>query len=188
MKPTEVLMQEHRAIERLLAVLESACDDLEQGAPVPPQVFADALEFVRVFADQCHHGKEEETLFPLLESHDVPRDGGPLGTMLGEHDQGRAYVRAMGEALGRFDQPGAKEDFIENARSYSELLHAHIAKEDDVLFPMADMLLSDQEQDALARQFERVEDERIGPREHARMEALLESLERGYQSPVTSSQ
>lgn len=178
MKATEILMQEHRAIERLLSVLENACDELDQGVYVPPEVFANALEFVRVFADQCHHGKEEETLFPLLESHDVPRDGGPLGTMLAEHDQGRAYVRAMGEALSRYDEPGARQMLIANARNYSALLHAHIEKEDDVLFPMADMLLSEGEQAGLVSRFDQIEEERIGHREHERLEGVLDALER----------
>src|SRR5215831_17890661 len=109
MKATEVLMQEHRAIERMLNVLEFATNNLAAGAPVPCHVFAQALNFISVFADKCHHGKEEDTLFPVLATHDVPTAGGPIGAMLDDHTQGRAYVRAMRESLSNYADAAARK-------------------------------------------------------------------------------
>ena len=68
MTATEELMTEHRAIERMLAVLESAAGRLEAGERVRPDVFREALDFVRNFADRCHHGKEEENSSPAWRS------------------------------------------------------------------------------------------------------------------------
>ncbi|MFQ6058999.1 MAG: hemerythrin domain-containing protein [Anaerolineae bacterium] len=180
MQATEVLKHEHRAIERMLLVLEGAAQRLEQGEAIAPQIFEDALDFVRTFADACHHGKEEDTLFPFLEVQGIPREGGPIGIMLMEHEQGRQFVRAMAQAVARYEQGdgAAGADIIENARGYVGLLREHILKEDNVLFPMADQVLSVADQQALVARFEEVERERIGEGEHERLEQVLEDLER----------
>ena len=59
------------------------------------------LEFFTVFVDKCHHGKEEELLFPALEQIGVERDKGPIGVMLKEHQQGREYVQKMKAAISQ---------------------------------------------------------------------------------------
>lgn len=92
MTATEELMTEHRAIERMLAVLDAAGGRLEAGERVRPDLLREAVDFVRNFADRCHHGKEEDNLFPRLEELGVRREGGPLGVMLFEHDEGRAFI------------------------------------------------------------------------------------------------
>jgi hemerythrin-like domain-containing protein len=96
MSATDDLRTDHRAIERMLAILETAAQRIDQGVRVPPDVFRQGVDFVRNFADRCHHAKEEENLFPRMEARGVPRDGGPIGVMLFEHDEGRAYIGDRG--------------------------------------------------------------------------------------------
>ena len=80
--PTAVLRDEHRLILQVIDVLESL---LNSGAADGEYDF-DALDrctsFFRLFADACHHGKEEDLLFPELEAKGIPREGGPIGVML----------------------------------------------------------------------------------------------------------
>jgi len=180
MTATEELMTEHRAIERMLAVLEAAAGRLEAGEPVRPEAFRQAVDFVRNFADRCHHGKEEENLFPRLEELGVPREGGPLGVMLFEHDEGRAYVGAIAEAVDAYERgdEAAARAIAGNARGYVELLRGHIQKEEGVLFPMADQLLSADDQRSLEESFERVETEVMGAGVHERYHRMLDELER----------
>jgi len=180
MTVTEELTTEHRAIERMLAVLESAAARLEAGEPVRPDVFREALDFVRNFADRCHHGKEEENLFPRLEELGVPREGGPLGVMLSEHDEGRAFIGAIAAAVDAYERgdEAAARTIASNARGYVELLHGHILKEERVLFPMADQVLSADDQRSLEESFERIETEVMGPGVHERYHRMLDELER----------
>jgi len=180
MKATEVLSTEHRAIERMLAVLEAAAGRLESGERVRPGLLRDAVDFVRNFADRCHHGKEEANLFPRLEARGLPSQEGPLAVMLHEHDQGRAYVGGMADALDAYEagDQAAARTIAENARGYAGLLREHIMKEDSVLFPMADRLLSADDQRELEQRFEQVETEIMGPGVHERYHQLLDDLER----------
>ena len=179
MSATDVLKDEHRGVERMLASVEAATRRLQAGGDVPADLYLKAVDFFRGFTDGCHHAKEEEKLFPALEQRGIPRVGGPIGMMLAEHKQGRAYVRAMAEAANCYskgEKPAAAE-LIESGRGYVMLLRQHIAKEDGMLFPMADQALSGEEQTHLAEEFEAIERERTGPGEHERYHHMLDELE-----------
>jgi hemerythrin-like domain-containing protein len=180
MSATDVLKDEHRGVERMLAIVEAAGKRLEAGGDVPADLYLSAVDFFRGFTDGCHHAKEEEKLFPALEQRGILREGGPIGVMLAEHERGRAYVRAMAEAAGRYSKgdKSAAPVLIQNGRNYVELLRQHIAKEDRVLFPMADKVLSGAEQTQLFEAFETIERERTDPGEHERYHHVLDELER----------
>lgn len=178
MKATEQLMEEHRAIEAMLDILESVCLKLEAGEAVDVEHLERILEFFRIFADQCHHGKEEDLLFPAMEKAGIPREGGPIGVMLIEHTHGREYVKGMSVAVASYKagEANAASAFIANARGYLTLLRQHISKEDNILYRMADMHLSAKKQEELLEQFDQVERERIGPGKHEEFHKLLEHL------------
>jgi hemerythrin-like domain-containing protein len=174
----QVLRHEHDAVLKMLDASDEAAQQLEQGKAVRPETLADLLEFFKIFADKCHHGKEEDLLFPLLERKGVPREGGPVGVMLNEHEEGRALIREMTEAAEAL-QAGREEAQIrwaKAARDYAQLLRAHIFKENNVLFPMAERLLSAQEQEELADNFEKLEIEKLGSGTHQRLHAKMEKL------------
>jgi hemerythrin-like domain-containing protein len=131
-----------------------------------------------LFADRCHHGKEEDLLFPMLEKKGLPRQGGPIAVMLMEHDQGRALIRKMAEAAEAFaagDAIAAKR-WAAPAQGYTQLLRSHIDKENNILFVMAEQLLSDAEQSELSVAFEKVELEKMGAGTHERLHKLMDSL------------
>jgi len=177
---TEDLREEHRVIERMLRVLNVACDRLEMGEEVSPDLFRRSIDFIRTFADSCHHGKEEDALFPVVEKRGIPRQGGPIGVMLMEHDQGRKFVRAFAQAVEKYGKgdKSAKQAIIENARGYARLLSQHIPKEDNILYPLADKVLGSSEQKELWEKFERIEKERIGEGKHQEYLHLVMEIEK----------
>jgi hemerythrin-like domain-containing protein len=138
-----------------------------------------ALDFIRHFADQCHHFKEEKVLFPALEQHGIPNEGGPIGMMLLEHEEGRSYVRAMFAALSKIEagDRSAQAALFENAQQYLRLLREHIQKEDDVLFRMADEVIPDDEQRQLLKNFEAHEAEEMGSGVHEKYLTIAQELE-----------
>jgi len=177
--PTELLKEEHRVIERMLRVLDLANEKVLKAREVPIELCEKAVDLIRVFADRCHHGKEEETLFPLVEQRGIPKNG-PTHVMRIEHEQGRSIVKALAEAVERYKKGdvGAKEDIVECARSYERLLSQHIWKEDNVLYPLADGVLKHSDRVELVQRFEKVEWERIGEGNHQKYIDLVEYLEK----------
>lgn len=181
MYATKQLRDEHEGIKVMLDVLEHLAHKLEAGEPVNREHLAQILDFLRTFADACHHGKEENLLFPALVRAGLPADSGPVGVMLLEHTQGRAYIRGMVDALERMTAgEDAGKDFAYNATGYVLLLRAHIDKENDILFMMAERMLPPAVHAQLAEEFAKVEHERIGDGVHEKYHALIHELERTY--------
>ncbi|MBI5867739.1 MAG: hemerythrin domain-containing protein [candidate division Zixibacteria bacterium] len=134
------LVAEHDVILHVLDALEKEAGTVDGGAPVRREFFASAIAFVREFADGVHHKKEEGILFPRMAEAGVPHEGGPIGVMLYEHDEGRTHIRAMDSALAKAadgDAP-SRQILVRETRGYVALLRAHIMKENMILFPMAD--------------------------------------------------
>ena len=188
MQATDILMSEHRVIERVITSLETAAAHLERGENVRPGFFLDAAGFVKGFADGCHHLKEEGALFPTLVAYGMPQRSGPIAVMLAEHEQGRAYIRGLREAATSLEAAGpaaspsadataARKAVVANAQGYARLLRDHIAKEDGVLFPMAEEVIPAGKQAAVVEEFERVEHEETGEGVHEKYLALAGKLE-----------
>ena len=146
MRPSEILLLEHRWIE-------SALDCLERlASPATTEAF-DALgaramvEFLALFADTSHHGKEEDHLFAAMVRCGFKEDEGPVAVMSHEHVQGRDLLLCMSEAVedheGGEDRGGALERFQSHAATYVHLLRRHIEKEDSCLFQLANAVLDE---------------------------------------------
>lgn len=180
MRPTEQLRNEHEAILSMLTILERVCKKLDSAGEVDSSHLEDIIEFFKVFADKCHHGKEEAHLFPAMEEAGVPRYGGPLGVMLEEHDTERGYVRAMSDGAQRYKSGDDRysAQFVNSARRYIELLRQHINKENNIVFPLADNSIPPQRQDELQEKFDRVEREIVGKGKHEEFHRLLRQLGR----------
>ncbi len=185
MKATEILSEEHKVIVRVISALETAADRLEAGQDVPVSFFLDAADFIKGFADGCHHRKEEGVLFQSMAANGVPVQNGPIGAMLADHEQGRLFTRGMREAALRL-QAGDREAVavaaavaavVENARGYANLLRTHIYKEDNILFPMADRAIPVDQQAQVFEGFEHVEHEETGEGVHEKYLAIAEKLE-----------
>jgi hemerythrin-like domain-containing protein len=114
-----------------------------------------------------------------MEAHGIPNEGGPIGMMLAEHEEGRSYVRAMFEAVGKIEggDPSAQAALFENAKQYLRLLREHIQKEDDILFRMADEVIPEDEQRQLLKDFETHEAEEMGAGVHEKYLTIAEELE-----------
>ncbi|HZD39267.1 MAG TPA: hemerythrin domain-containing protein [Terriglobales bacterium] len=174
--PTQLLSAEHRVIERVLSVVDKLT-----GAPIEESLdsWKKALDFIRGFADQCHHLKEEKVLFPALEEHGIPSEGGPVGMMLLEHEEARGHVKEMMAAIKRLEanESDARENLVTHAKAYRRLLQEHIQKEDDILFRMADDVIPSPAQSQLLKAFEQHEIEEMGSNVHEKYLSLAAELE-----------
>jgi len=138
----------------MIAITHSAIPDIGHVESI--------IDIIRNFADGLHHAKEEDLLFPALGKKGFSAQQGPIGVMLNEHIQGRNYVKGIADNLVLFKKgdKAAVTAIYQNMTGYAELLTSHIMKENNILFRMADNVLSDVEQKDLLEQFETIEQDR----------------------------
>jgi len=180
MKASEDLRNEHELIKVTLHVLDQVVRRIKQNEQVEVSDLQDIVGFLSEFADKCHHGKEEGFYFPALEQAGIPKEGGPIGLMLNEHDLGRSNIKQMRESV--FGNNVDLQSFAQAAVSYIILMSNHIEKENNVLFMMGDMRLPEETQNELLEKFEEHEKAVIGEGRHQELHALLEKLEQKYLS------
>lgn len=140
--PTSGLRDEHQWILKVAGVLETVLDR-EPDHGLDLDAVEGCVSFIRLFADACHHGQEEDLLFPELQARGLPRETGPIAVMLQEHELGRSYARQMAASLpgARTGDADARTTLEHAARGYVDLIRGHIEKEDHVLFSMADQMV-----------------------------------------------
>jgi len=136
----------------------------------------EVVDLIRNFADGMHHMKEENHLFPSMVSKGLPKEHGPVAVMLYEHEQGRQFVRGMVENIALYEQGNlsARDQIYKNMTGYAELLRNHIHKENNILFPMADNLFSQSENQNLLTEFDRIEN----PSEGVNHQVFIERIDR----------
>lgn len=180
-KPTQDLIKEHGGIMLMLSIMGKVALRLRQGQEVKREHLDKIAEFLRNFADKCHHGKEEGILFPELAKNAANQK--LINDFLGEHKSGRDYVRGIAESLPQY-APGNPDaiHIAVNAEGYIRLLTEHIGKENTELFPIADEVLSEELQAELFEKFELLERDVIGEGKHEEYHGWLKELEDEYLS------
>ena len=142
---TKNLEDDHVYILKLIDVMEIMTESSE---PVVSDL-EEAVELIKNFADGLHHAKEESLLFPLMAERGFSTQQGPVAMMLHEHTLGRNFVKEMLVNIELFKDGdlSAIAMVYQNMLGYGELLRNHIAKENNVLFKMADNALSASDQE-----------------------------------------
>jgi hemerythrin-like domain-containing protein len=177
MRPTEILAEEHKVILMVCEAAEREARSMRDAGRADGDRVAKMVDFFRTFADRCHHAKEEDLLFVRMGEKGFPRDFGPVGMMLHEHTQSRANVTAVADnvAAAAAGDATAVAAVADNLLAYASLLRAHIYKEDNILYPMANQAFSEVDQTALAADFERVENE-LGVGVHEKYHRIAHEL------------
>ncbi len=171
MKATKQLKEEHNLIRFATVLLELSKNDIKNTEKL--------LDFFTNFTDKCHHGKEENILFPALQKAGIPKEGGPIQVMLHEHEIGRDLLKQIKEDIQNLKSKQDKiyqERISQNISNYVKLLEEHIQKENNVLFVIADIHLSEQTQHEIFDKFEEFEIKEIGPGKHEEFHKMIEEI------------
>lgn len=181
MRPTDDLREEHRAIKLMLRILEGICEDIEFGRSFRQEYLEKLVEFMRGFVDRCHHTKEETYLFPEMEKAGISGSRELITSLKREHEQGRQLVNKIEDAVSKKEYRKLPS-VLDNSRAYIHLLIPHIDKEENDLFPLADVYLLQAVQNKLLEFFEVVETE-IGPGKHEEYHNWLHIMGEIYINP-----
>jgi hemerythrin-like domain-containing protein len=158
MLPIAPLMIEHRLIEKMLAVIQKEIGRSEKQNRIDPEFIDLAVDFIRMYADRCHHGKEEDILFrdldkkPLSDEHRRIVD-----ELIEEHLQGRKTVADLVEAKLRYlrGDPEALPVMLDLMRFLVDFYPKHIEKEDKHFFlPIMDYFTPEEKEAMLKEEWE----------------------------------
>lgn len=152
---TQNLENDHVYIIRLLDVMEKMVINCATDTAHMEMV----VNLIKTYADGFHHAKEEKVLFPLLVEKGFSNEQGPVSVMLHEHVEGREFVKGISERIDVYKagNVSALPEIYHYMQGYADLLRAHIGKENNVLFRMADKALSSDEQLELLNKFGSIE-------------------------------
>jgi hemerythrin-like domain-containing protein len=160
MMPIGPLMIEHRLIERMIAILATEKDRLVTGGALDPAKVRDAIDFMRYYADRCHHGKEEDILFLELEGRPLSNElRATMVQLKEEHQQARRLVRDL-ERCNRAVELGdlsVRQEMIELLREIAKLYPRHIETEDRHFFLPVMELFTPEEKEIMLVKFEEFE-------------------------------
>jgi hemerythrin-like domain-containing protein len=150
------LMIEHRLIERMIAVIKQTLKQIEATNKVDPLFIDTAVDFIHVYADRTHHGKEEDILFRDLIKKNISDDDKYLmNELIEDHILGRKITRELIEANNRYRQGdnSALSIIVSKLTTLADFYPKHIQKEDKVFFPAFRAYLSEEEDQAMLREF-----------------------------------
>jgi hemerythrin-like domain-containing protein len=170
------LMIEHRLIERMLSVIRNVLSEIESKHKVDPVFVDTAVDFIRVYADRTHHGKEEDILFRELNNKQLTaEDRQIMEELIEEHVFGRKTTKALVEANTRYrnGDETALTDIATNLQILTEFYPKHIEKEDKVFFPSSRNYFTDEEDQAILVEFWEFDRNMI----HEKYKSLIEGFE-----------
>jgi hemerythrin-like domain-containing protein len=176
MKPRGPLMIEHRLIEKMFDLVRKEIKQMEERQQADPIFIDTTVDFVRMYADRTHHGKEEDILFRDLEKKDMGElDKKIMRELIDEHKYGRKMVKELVEAKERYlqGQTDALEVILDKLNGLVNFYPKHIEKEDKVFFPASENYFTQEEQDAMLEEFWRFDKEMI----HEKYRSLVKELQ-----------
>lgn len=174
MKLSQILVDEHVDILKGLILIEKAIEKIKNDSNLPKSFWSEMIEFLRGFADKCHHAKEEKYFLPALKENGSDKYKAYVDVVFAEHELGRKYIKEAETAIEEFYN-GEKDKVLiieENFTDYISMLRAHIQKENRY-FPKAEAEFLQDKTKILEKDFENVEKDEIGEDIHKKLLSIL---------------
>jgi hemerythrin-like domain-containing protein len=168
-------MIEHRLIERMILVIKDAFLQIKVTNKTDPVFIDIAVDFIHIYADRTHHGKEEDILFRELRKRSLSaEDKQVMEELIEEHSFGRQTTKALVEANTRYrnGDVSALADIASRLQTLVEFYPKHIEKEDKTFFPASRAYFTEQEDQAMLAEFWEFDRKMI----HEKYKSVVEEL------------
>jgi hemerythrin-like domain-containing protein len=170
------LMIEHRLIERFLSVITDFLAKIELKQAIDPVFIDVAVDFIQIYADRTHHGKEEDILFRELNNKPlIEEDRRVMNELIEEHVFGRQTTKAIIAANTRYrnGDESALTEIAAKLHILTEFYPKHIEKEDKLFFPSSRKYFTDEEDQAMLAEFWEFDRKMI----HEKYQSVVEKFE-----------
>jgi hemerythrin-like domain-containing protein len=156
MMPIGPLMIEHRLIEKMIKLMEEEMEKMKKYEKANPLFIDTAVDFIRMYADKTHHGKEEDILFRELNKKQLsPNQEKIMHELIEEHAWARTIVGKLVNTKEKYAKGdiGAVKEIIELMDILVKFYPDHIKKEDKHFFIPVMSYFSKEEQDKMLQEF-----------------------------------
>lgn len=178
MQARGLLMIEHRLIEKMISLIKKNLEKVESTGEIDPVFVDTVVDFIGMYADRTHHGKEEDIMFRELEKRTLSeKDQRIMNELIDEHVFGRQTTRDLIEANNRYknNDESALVDIVDQLKTLVDFYPKHIEKEDKVFFPASRSYLTEEEDQAMLSEFREFDKNMI----HEKYRSVVERLESG---------
>lgn len=185
MYPIDILLEEHKLVDRVFEIIEKVRDKLEDKEEVPATVFWKIVDFIRGYADVIHHSKEEDILFDQMREHDEELSDDVqdnIAVLIEEHIEALDYANEMHKGIRAYRRgdPDAREEILDSVNNYLKIMKPHFKMEEDDVFPAMVGVLSKEEKDKMKADFERFDKILGGKEVHKRYAKIVDELEKAF--------
>jgi|GEM_PF-2872239 hemerythrin-like domain-containing protein len=151
MKATETLEHEHRVIEEVASACGVCAEVLRGGTKVPIDVLESIVDFFRKYGNR-YHRQAEEALLSVLHDKGVPTAACPIVVINYENQKRQTLVDQLTSAVNAYVESGGavRETLASTLQALAEFFPDHIWKEEYLLLPMAEKVLSEEDKNSLA--------------------------------------
>jgi hemerythrin-like domain-containing protein len=177
-KALSIIRDEHRSIAAILHGMDYLVSKMRAGrAKIDPRVFRAMIYYLDTFSERVHHPKEDRYLFSAMRNRGAEAQA-VVADLEREHAMGGDALRRLEQCLVRYEEGGDKEfpAFARAVDQYVQESHAHMRKEEDIAFPMAERLLDDSDWRAIDHAFEENRDPLAAIRETRDFDKLLDRI------------
>lgn len=183
MKSVELLMSEHRYIKRMLLVVRKMAEKILDDSDLNHEDLSQVIDFIRNYADQHHHMKEEKVLFKHMKDELGEMVNAPIEGMFIEHNYGRMYIANIEKAIETYhsNRTESRLEIIANAIAYTNLLSKHIDKEDLGIYQYGEQNLSQDMIEKIECETQKLEAEALTNGVQKKYLDILRDMEKKYQ-------
>jgi hemerythrin-like domain-containing protein len=177
-KTLDIIRDEHRSISAILHGMEYLVDRIRaRKAKINPRVFRAMIYYLDTFSERMHHPKEDKYLFKAMRERSAEADT-LIADLEDDHARGEDALRRLAQCLIRYEEGGEQEfpAFEREVENFVRNYRDHIRKEEEVVFPLAERLLSAADWQAIDRAFGENRDPLAGERETRDFEKLFDRI------------
>lgn len=181
-----VIRDEHRALTAVLQALQSLARDIrERGVEPDFDLFSLILDYIELVPEKLHHPKEDQYLFKAMRAR-TAEAGAVLDELEAEHARGDGLIHALRHALARYRVGGARgfEAFAAAVEDYFDFHWKHMRKEEEVVLPLAERVLTGADWEAIDAAFKANDDPLFGPQPREEFRALFQRIVTRAPAPI----
>ncbi len=167
------LVQEHEKIIRVLEIIKKVQENDKISEEALLKFYLELADFIEIYADKCHHGKEEHNLYHTLAPLSGETGKEMIIKLLDEHVQARNLTKLIRSAA----LVGNISEATSAAAKYRNLLIDHITRENEEMFPTIEKRITLEQEEVIHGHFLAVEKRTLGEGGVARIDGIIKGWE-----------